>query len=88
LKQRAWNLFSIAAGLAFGVISLLLWYSFLSSFIPPKLYRPLHHWMYGLALLFLGLLKRSKNYGKFSISTGFVFFADDFLQLLFFGIFP
>jgi len=78
------------AGAAFGIIMLFIWYSFLSSIIPPRLYRPLHHWMYGLALLFLGFLRIGKNYGKFSLSTGFIFFADDFhdfLQLLF-GVFP
>jgi len=53
------------------------------------MYRPLHHWMYGLALLILGGLKLRKGYGKFSFATGSILFIDDFPDFLelFTGIF-
>ena len=85
--MRSW--LPLILGLGCGVLSLLAWYGFLASAILPKMYRPLHHWMYGLALLILGGLKLRKGYGKFSFATGSILFIDDFPDFLelFTGIF-
>ena len=69
-------------GLSLGLASLLVWYKFLSSLFPPEVYRPLHHWMYGLSLLLVGALKKSREYGRFSLSLGAILLADDFQDFL------
>ena len=56
----------IVLGLLLGLLSLNLWYGYLASFILPEMYRPLHHWMYGLALLAFGAWKSRGAMGNSS----------------------
>lgn len=72
----------LVSGLAFAAALLVLWYGFLAAYLPAKLYRPLHHWMYGLAMLALGALKLGSFYGNFLLSFGGTLLADDFHDFL------
>ena len=73
---------SLAGGILSGVLALLVWYSFLSPHVPPRLYRPLHHWMYGLVMLILGVTKLRRLYGQFSLSMGSILLIDDLHDFL------
>jgi len=69
-------------GVSLGLLSLILWYGLLASFILPKMYRPLHHWMYGVAMITLGAWKKQKSYGRLSLAIGAILLWDDFHDLL------
>ncbi|WP_309493677.1 hypothetical protein [Candidatus Hecatella orcuttiae] len=76
-KVKTKALLSILLGFSFAVISLAFWYFQLSPLIPPEFYRPLHHWMYGLFLVFVGFIRLEKNYGQFFFTAGLVYLIDD-----------
>jgi len=69
-------------GVSLGLLSLTLWYGLLASFVLPKMYRPLHHWMYGVAMIALGAWRHRKNYGRFSMAMGAILLWDDFHDLI------
>ena len=72
----------IVLGLLFSLLSLNLWYGYFAGFILPEMYRPLHHWMYGVTLLAFGAWKSRRSYGKFLLVVGVVLLLDDLHDLL------
>ena len=72
----------VVFGVSLGLLSLTLWYGLLASLILPKMYRPLHHWMYGVAMMALGAWKHRKSYGKFFLAMGAILLWDDFHDLV------
>lgn len=76
-KVKARVLLSVLLGFSSAVLSLAYWYLQLSLLIQPELYRPLHHWMYGLFMVFIGFIRVKKNYGQFFFTVGLIYLIDD-----------